>query len=374
MAELTLKQQEAMDAYNKYGSERAAADALGVTRNAVRDRMKGAKLKLSEGAMRAVENAGLSVAEAKGGWIHNYDDEGRKIGTTRWAPEDDAPEDVLERIRAAFDGLMPAPPIAPPAQVMDDLLTLYPLMDAHLGMHSWGRETGLDYDLKLAVEDMRRAFAKVAARSPASHTAVLLVGGDYFHADDSQAETPTSKHKLDVDGRHFKVLEDGVAILAEVADGLRAKHSALIVRVLRGNHDPHSHMVLTFALAERYKDDSRVTIQRNPRDLFMHQWGESAIFAHHGDRGKPEQMALYLSDICPFWSATKHRHYFAGHKHRDEVLDLGSVRIERLRAFCPPDAYAAGMGYGGRRNLQSVTFDKRDGLVARALDPILRDA
>jgi hypothetical protein len=47
-----------------------------------------------------------------------------------------------------------------------------------------------------------------------------LVGGDFFHADDSKAETPKSKNKLDVDGRHWRVINSGIAILANIIDTL----------------------------------------------------------------------------------------------------------------------------------------------------------
>jgi hypothetical protein len=283
------------------------------------------------------------------------------------------PEDVAERIRAALEGLTPAEPVIAPESVMADLCAVYPLMDAHVGMQAWGKETGgQDYDLTLAAQDMRQAFAKVLALTPAAEKAVLLIGGDYFHSDDTRAETPASKHKLDMDGRFHKVLDVGIAIIAETVDRLLAKHASVTVRVLRGNHDPHSHLVLTFALGERYRLESRVEVDKSPRDLFMLQWGKCAIFAHHGDKGKPQQMALYLSDVCPFWSDTRHRHYLVGHVHHDHAKDLGPLRYESLRAFCPPDAYAASMGYGGRRALQSMTFDRRDGLVLRALDPIER--
>ncbi len=283
------------------------------------------------------------------------------------------PEDVAERIRAALEGLTPAEPVIAPESVMADLCAVYPLMDAHVGMQAWGKETGgQDYDLTLAAQDMRQAFAKVLALTPAAEKAVLLIGGDYFHSDDTRAETPASKHKLDMDGRFHKVLDVGIAIIAETVDRLLAKHASVTVRVLRGNHDPHSHLVLTFALGERYRMESRVEVDKSPRDLFMLQWGKCAIFAHHGDKGKPQQMALYLSDVCPFWSDTRHRHYLVGHVHHDHAKDLGPLRYESLRAFCPPDAYAASMGYGGRRALQSMTFDRRDGLVLRALDPIER--
>jgi hypothetical protein len=250
---------------------------------------------------------------------------------------------------------------------------VYPLMDAHVGMMAWGRETGSqDYDLGHAAQDMRHAFAKVLALTPAAEQAVLLIGGDFYHSDDTRSETPANRHKLDVDGRFWKVLDVGIGIIAETIHKLLQKHANVLVRVLRGNHDPHSSMTLNFALAERYRNEARVTVEKDPRDLFMMQWGKCAIFAHHGDKGKPQQMALYLSDVCMFWSQTRHRHYLTGHVHHDQAKDLGPLRYESLRAFCPPDAYAAGMGYGSRRALQSMTFHKMDGLVMRALDPIDR--
>jgi hypothetical protein len=283
--------------------------------------------------------------------------------------------DLIDRIAAAFADVPAAPQIDPPSQAMADLLTLYPVFDAHIGMHAWSRETGsVDYDLRHAAEDMRQAIGKVMAITPDSQTAILLIGGDYFHADDNRAETPANRHKLDVDGRQFKVVDVGINILSHTIESLLGKHAKVIVRVMRGNHDEHAHLILTYALAERYRDNVRCEVQKDPRDLFMFQWGRSAIFAHHGDKAKPQQMAMYLSDVCEFWSATKHRHFFSGHVHHDHAKDLGPLRWESLRAFCPPDAYAASMGYGGRRALQSVTFHHEDGLVQRNYDPIQRAA
>lgn len=283
--------------------------------------------------------------------------------------------ELIDRIAAAFADVKAAPQIEPPSQTMAEMCSLYPVFDAHIGMHAWSRETGaVDYDLRLASDDMRLAIGKVMAITPDSETAILLIGGDYFHADDNRAETPANRHKLDVDGRQFKVVDVGISILSHTIESLLGKHRKVIVRVMRGNHDEHAHLVLTYALAERYRDNVRCEVQKDPRDLFMFQWGRSAIFAHHGDKAKPQQMAMYLSDVCEFWSATKHRHFFSGHVHHDHAKDLGPLRWESLRAFCPPDAYAASMGYGGRRALQSVTFHREDGLVQRNYDPIQRAA
>ena len=371
--------QRAVDAWLEADrSVMGAAAALGMNRSKYKYQLEQAKragLHLSTGARHSVTTAGLDGVDARGGHRRVYDDAGRQIDTVRWsapvATED--PVDMAASFRAAFDGLVPAQEVTPPAQVMDDLCSVYPLMDAHVGMHAWGRETGdVDYDVRLAMQDMRHAFAKVLAITPASSEAVLIIGGDFFHADDNRNETPANRHKLDSDGRFDKVAFSGVTVLTETIEQLLRKHQTVHVSVLRGNHDENSHRIIKVGLWAWYQNNPRVTVADTPRDLFMMQWGKCAIFSHHGDKGKPQQMALYLSDICPFWSATRHRHYLTGHVHHDQAKDVGPLRWESLRAFCPPDAYAAGMGYGARRALQSLTFHKQDGLVLRAMDPIDR--
>lgn len=367
---------EAVDGYRDYGSIGAAARALGIDRGTFRNRLKRAGergLTLSGGAFRAVQNAGLSAREARAGWIVNVDPETGSRESTYWRADDLPPEAVIDAIRDGFENMKPAKPVTPPEHIMGDLCTVYPLMDAHFGMLAWGQETGgPDYDMALAAQDMRHAFAKVAALTPPSAEAVLIIGGDFFHQDDNRSETPQNRHKLDTDGRYFKVLDSGIALISEVVETIAAKHAGITVRILRGNHDEHAHMVLTFALSERYRDDARITVEKTPRDLFMKQWGRCLISAHHGDKAPPERLTLYLSDVCPYWSETRYRHCFTGHVHKDQAKDTGPLKWESLRAFCPSDSYAASMGYTSRRAMQSITFHKQDGLVLRAFDPIER--
>lgn len=279
---------------------------------------------------------------------------------------------TLEDIAEAFDNVTPASPVVPPASAMDDLLTIYPLFDVHFGMLSWGDETGEDYDTGLASHDMNVALNKTAALTPNSHTALLLIGGDFFHADDGNAETPASKHKLDVDGRHDRVVDLGVDLLANAVELLLHKHKEVRIKVLRGNHDENAHRVLRVAMSQRYRNEPRVTVNSGKADLFHMAWGVGLIAAHHGDRSKPERLALEIADTCAEWSTTKHRYVFTGHVHHTQVKDMGAIQWESLRAFCPRDAYAAGHHYSSRRQMQSITFHKADGLVLRVYDPVRR--
>jgi DNA-binding CsgD family transcriptional regulator len=365
---MTPRQREAFELYKKLGSNCAVARALGVHESTVRGLIRLAKT--DAGIQEAIERTGLSTETARHGWRRVQNPETGNWDSVFWtAPK--FVESFIEQLRDAFDGLTRADPIQPPETVVTDLCTVYPLMDVHFGMLAHEEETGsIDYNMKRATEDMRLAFAKIGALTPNSSKAILIIGGDFFHANDQTNQTPTNHHQLDVEARHWKVLRAGVDFLGEVIETIASKHSSVSVRVLRGNHDPEAHKVLTFAMAERYADSSHIRIDQSPTNLFMSQWGKCLIAAHHGDKMPPEKITLYLSDVCPYWSETRHRYCFTGHVHKDQSRDVGPLRWESLRAFAPPDAYASSMGYSGRRAMQALTFHRRDGLVLRAIDPI----
>jgi hypothetical protein len=210
------------------------------------------------------------------------------------------------------------------------------------------------------------------ALSPDSEGAIVLIGGDFFHADDDTYQTPRSRNPLDVDGRQFKVLDTGIEVVAATVERVASKHRRVTVRVLRGNHDEHSHIVLTLALAQRFRDHARIVVDKDPRDIFMFQWGRCLIAAHHGDKQKPERLAMVLAEICPFWSASPHRVVFTGHKHHQQSNDFPGIEWEQFRAFCPPDAYGA--QFAPRRAMHAITFHKDSGIATRAKDPIQRAA
>ena len=366
---MTPRQQEARDLFERLGNKKAVARQMGIDESTVRELLQRAQK--DPGITQALERTGISAENAMHGWRRVQDPETGNWDSVFWKA--DLGQKFIDDLRDAFQDVVPAEPVTPPETVIADLCTVYPLMDVHFGMLSDRDETGaVDYDIKRAVQDMRHAFAKIGALTPASAKAILIVGGDFFHANDNSSQTPVNKHDLDTDTRHWKVLQAGVQFLAEVIETLARKHHAVTVRVLRGNHDPEAHMVLTFAMQQRYRDDERIQIDDSPRDLFMAQHGRCLIAAHHGDRAPPERLTLYLSDVCPYWSETRHRYCFTGHIHKDQARDVGPLRWESLRAFAPPDAYAAGMGYAGRRAMQALTFHLRDGLVLRAIDPIER--
>lgn len=374
---MTPKQKEALDALEKHGSMRAASKALGINYKSFRDRIEAAKkyFETDDGIRDALAQTGISTIAAKSGWRRIRDPETGSFNSVYWSLPKDEPEDLLEKVNAAFDGLTSIY-VPPPVSLDGDHLTVYPLYDMHIGMMAWGRETrGHDFDLKLMKSDLLRSIAKVMARSPDSGEAVIVLGGDTIHVNDHFNETPASRHHMDADGRFEKIIDVAIEAISAAIEMVAQKHAKVKIIVLRGNHDETSHIVLKAALRQRYRETPHIEFPLIPLwDKSEIQWfsfGDVLVVLHHGDKMKPERLALIVADKCPEWSGKTCRVILTGHIHTFKVLDLPGATHYSLRAFCPPDAYGA--NFGGVRGLAAMTFDKKDGLVVSAHDPIHRD-
>lgn len=368
----TQKQQEATAALKEHGSQRAAAKALGIAQSTLNAHLKAA---------RAWDNADPSIQQVaaefgiedmsivRGGWLKN------KSASLRIDIAKEQERSLAEAMAKAFENVPPYErPKARPV-LTNDLMTVYPLYDAHIGMMAWGKETrGPNYDLKLAAKDIRQSFSDISVITPDSKDALLILGGDTVHIDDSTNATPANGHGLSVDGRYEKVIDSTIEMLSHTVEFLSQKHKTVRVVVLRGNHDEHSHIPIRIGLKERYRHTEGIEFPvlegMDKSEIYWHQHGQSTIAAQHGDKSPPQRLCMIIADQCPFWSSTRDRHVYTGHKHSLQVQQFPGVTHHQMQAFCPPDDYGA--MFGGRRALQSHTFDKSRGLINTALDPIWR--
>jgi hypothetical protein len=360
---MTPKQREVWELHQQGISGRAIARQLGIAENAVRNRLSGARKHAeADGAIQgAMSSVGMQDAgPLHSGWIKS---EGASL---YFQMPKDKRASVTEIVREAFEGIPAAPPVAAPQHTLDDLLTLYPITDAHIGMKAWGQEVGEDYDTDIAVERLTSWVGRAVASAPASKTAVVLDVGDLTHSDDQNNMTPKSKHVLDADTRHFKTIDMTIFAMATAVDLASAKHEKVIVRILPGNHNPHSYLAILFGLAERYRDSARVEVQKIPGEFFTHQFGKCLIAAHHGDKAKAERIVMFLADeFSELWGATRHRYLWTGHLHHHKSADIGGVTWEQLRAITSRDAYASTHFYSARSQLQAITYHKELGEVER---------
>jgi UDP-2,3-diacylglucosamine pyrophosphatase LpxH len=359
---MTPEQQTAIDLRAKGLTRAQIAKEMGATERQVKRWIERAnKWQSADPAARQAATVAGSNAIPHSFWVKTD-----SHSVYYQTPKTDETLDFIETVKTAFQEIPKYQPV-PVMPSGDNRLTVYPLVDAHFGMRAWGKETGgPDYDLTLAEHDIKTAFARLWRDMPVTDDALLILGGDTLHADDNEGHTQSRAHVVDTDGRLYKVTETAIRSVCWIIDGLLERHSRVTVRVLRGNHDPHAHIALHFALAARYG----AVVVPAERDLYWYRHGRSLIAAHHGDKGTAQRLCMVLAGACPEWSYASDRHVLTGHIHHDSIKDFPGVKWWSLRAFCPPDEY--GSGFGGKRALQALVFCDKEGLKLQGIEGVNR--
>jgi hypothetical protein len=360
---MTPKQKEVWDLHLKGRSGRSIAKELGLAENSVRQRLKYARRHAEADA--AIQGAMSSVGMSDAGPLHSgwIKSEGASL---YFQMPRDAEANVSEIVREAFEDIPPCPAIPSPREFTSGLLTVYPIFDAHIGMRASADESGEDMDNDIAERRIAGGVGQCIASSPASEKAVILIGGDALHANDQTAQTPQSKHVLDVASSFSEALDVAIRTFAACVEMAAVKHNSVIVSVIQGNHDRDAFLAIMYALRERYRDNPRIEVQRKSGEFFVMEWGKVMIASHHGDKAKAERLVMHMADEwAEMWGKTRFRYYFTGHMHHTKMQDIGGVQVEQLRAAAPRDAYAASHSYSSRSEMQAITYHKDSGEVSR---------
>lgn len=260
-------------------------------------------------------------------------------------------ESLLESVRTLLDpikgtGASPEPVEAP----SDDRLTVYGWGDMHIGMLSWGLETGADFDLTICQSMYERAVVQAVHVAPKTKEALLILVGDNFHMNDATWQTIKSHHKLDGDGRFEKVVGVGLRLKRFMIETLLTKHELVTVFIILGNHDADLSAVSRQSMAMIFEDNDRVRIDVTPGKFHTYRFGKVFIGSTHGDTVKPDKLPLLMAARYPRdWGDTQHRHWYLGHVHHESKKEFSGCKIETLSTMTGKDAYAHEHGYDSER-------------------------
>ncbi len=279
------------------------------------------------------------------------------------------PEEQVVRWQEACEKVRPPSYIIRrPVEHLEEALAFYPISDLHWGMMSWGQETGKDWDLRIAEEELNDAHDRLLSRTPDTRYACILGGGDAFHADNGDNETARGKNKLDVDGRYGKVLDATCRFFVRRVDAALLKHDHVDVRVLPGNHDEHSSLALAYVLAAWYRSDPRVSIDTSPSAFWYYRYGGTFLAATHGHRARAAQLPAIMAARRPtVWGTSQFRYAHTFHLHRGEKLcgEAGGAKTEVHAVYIPNDAWSYGEGFINIRQMQSIIYSSTEGEISR---------
>jgi hypothetical protein len=287
----------------------------------------------------------------------------------RIAPKEDI-DSVRDFFREFREGVAPLPPAI---HVMRGrrVMAEFDLCDVHFGKLAYHRESGEDYDLKIA----ERVFANAvddlidAARGREIELIIATLGNDFTHIDNDRGETNAGT-RVDTDGRFHKIKKVALWSFFNACERWRSIAPTKI-KLVRGNHDWDAITGLAQGLDLRYHDVPGIEIDTEPCPQKYELYGKTLIGYQHGDEVKDSAVrdlpALMMKQAPRAWLAEAEFHeWHIGHQHRERKFttkdtDTGvGVVMRWMHSLSATDEWHYRKSYIGARRAAEVYFYDRD--------------
>ena len=272
--------------------------------------------------------------------------------------------EAIEVLKEEYRGL--SQPIPAPQHTMNNIITVYPLADPHIGLYAWFEETDNDFDVEIAERILTEGVKRAVAVAPPSEEAIVANLGDFFHADNLLNETLRSHNTLDVDTRWPKVLSVGIKIMRAIVENALEKHAKVTLINEIGNHDDHTSVMLTAVMSAYFENNERVDVVTSPMKMHYYQFGKVLFGMTHGDTIKPEMLGQVMAaDVPEKWGTTTHRYWLTGHVHTKRVFELPGCTVESFNTLAARDAWTFAKGYRSARSLSCIVYHREYGEIER---------
>lgn len=245
------------------------------------------------------------------------------------------------------------------------------LFDVHFGKLAWDKETGENYDLKIAEQLYRNAVEDLLSHAAAFEIDqfVLPIGNDFFHIDGLKNET-TNGTPQDVDGRFAKIFETGCRAVIWAIEEMR-HWAAVSVPLVPGNHDRLTSYALAQYIKAWFRHCDNVTVDSDPIPRKRIRYGNTLIALTHGNEEKHSSLpAILATEWKQDWAETETHEVMLGHFHRAKKTETTSVdthngvTVRTLMSLSGTDAWHYRRGFcGNTRAAEAFIYGFEDGFI-----------
>lgn len=260
----------------------------------------------------------------------------------------------------SFNTIKPAPSIPAPIDHQEDLMTVVPIGDPHIGLMTSSVQDDEDWDTDKGLEILDQALRVVELDIPKSQIYALVVLGDLFHVDNPKMTT-TSGTQLDGDPRLQSIFRKVIDTFKVLVNRALTRHQQVLLVMLPGNHDRTVTGYLVSALQQYWINNPRVTVVDTiHKGWWSHRWGDNVLFANHSDK-KSNPNKLYeviTTEFRHLWGMSKRSYCYLGHLHQRRLETKGSTTMEWFNTLTPKDGYSIEHGYCSNRSITTHVWHK----------------
>ena len=410
---MAISLEEAVEALQKYGSKRKAAEALGVPRTTFRGYIKRAEkqglfdgiipkptleekgdtLELTsprEKHIRELDelitecNVDLDVWEVERHILNKWDVT-NKYGSRfqnwqvkAWLKKNKNKAEakiIREELLKELKELSPIVPTLHKTKKGKHLL-LINIFDIHLGKLGWKEESGENYNLKIASKTFLKALqALVSYGSVFDIDRILfIVGNDLFNADiDSPHSMTTRGTPQQTDSRWQKIFRVGRKLMIKGIEYLKTVAPVDVI-VIPGNHDFHKTFYLGDVLEVKYENDANVTVNNSAATRKYYDYGISLLGFSHGnskDDNVKRLLQLMPTQVPQLWAKSLYREWFLGDIHHQKVVqhttleDHQGIVIRYMKSISGSDSWHAQKGFvGAIKGAEAYIYHEEEGPIA----------
>ena len=220
------------------------------------------------------------------------------------------------------------------------------IFDLHFGKLCWGKETGDNYDIKIATRRFIDAISSMITRSKGFDIKriVFPIGNDFFNSDTRMNQTSNGTPQ-DEDLRWQKTYRAGRELLIKGIDML-SQIAPVDVIVVQGNHDFERSFYVGDAMECWYHNNKNVIVNNGANPRKHYKFGQCLITYTHGNNEKVADLPLLVASEEPkLWSQTKYREIHVGHLHHKKEIKFMATQehkgmvIRFMRSLSGTDAW-----------------------------------
>ena len=351
-----------------YGWQARAADDLDISRDTFRSWCRNNKI-----GAHGPENM---VAE--GFALKGYSEFTKtEHGTPIWLKTVKAEQDYFQAVKDVIEAREPKAVDIPPPRIQSfdgrDTVPWLNIGDAHIGMMAHEVEATANFDLKIAKREILQAAFDLIDMAPDCERMVINDLGDGTHYENMKAETERSGHKLDYDGRFYKMIDCYLDVMEAIIE--KALHKARTVDVIinQGNHSETNDYWAAMHFTRLYsrRGSNRVNVLRNETPFIGYRMGRTFVLIHHGHKAKPETLRQVMStDFAVDWGEATFRYIDGGHIHHFSAKELGGAEWCSFNNLAPVDKHAHDGGWRSKQAMTLVLRSRKYGDIGRYKMPI----